>query len=133
MSGKSGVIFLYDGTPVKVSCESKFISDGSHSFADLYDIRSLLFCHLCHCFPKMAWRSLRNENGTIIHDGDMFLAGLRSPQGDVNFHLSISAYWHMLHGIEEKKCSPRHDGSSSKEQMERLGKWIESNILQGRN
>ena len=42
------------------------LSDGYHSFNELYHHRAILFAFLCNLFPDRAWKSMRH------HDGDMY-------------------------------------------------------------
>ena len=35
----------------------KDVSDGHHTFKELYKNRLILFCTLCNCFPYRAWKS----------------------------------------------------------------------------
>lgn len=32
------------------------ISDGYHTFGDLYKQRTLLFCALCNAYPELSWK-----------------------------------------------------------------------------
>ena len=71
---------------VIIDCDAEKISDGSHTFADLYDMRDLLFISLMRRFPDRSFRSLRHSDGSA-RDG-MFLAGLHLPSGkQVTVHM----------------------------------------------
>lgn len=121
MSEKPGVIFLRDGTQIAIPCEAKHISDGFHSFNELYDHRCLLFVALMKAFPKMSWRSLRHEDGSF-HEG-WFIAGMRTPKGDISYHLPESMYF-MLENIETRDRAPKWDGHTSADVIDRISDWV---------
>ena len=107
---------------MKVEGDASKTSDCCHTFADLYRMRCLLFCIVARMNPRMSWKSFAHENG---HEREgQFIAGIRTPKGNVNMHMPTAAFWNLLHGIEEKKCAPPHDGSTSEESMNRLEAWL---------
>ncbi|RJP48708.1 MAG: hypothetical protein C4586_08295 [Anaerolineaceae bacterium] len=114
-------IFMPDGEQVKVVGDAQDVSDGCHTFRELYQHRCLIFIALMKSHPLMSWRSLRHNDGSF-HEG-WFIAGMRTPKGDITYHLPESMY-HMLHGIEEKKFAPAWDGHTSNDVLERLEDWI---------
>lgn len=125
MSCKSGVLFLRDGTQIKIPCESKHIGDGAHTFKDLYQHRDLLFVALMKIYPERSWRSKHHDDGSS-RDG-WFICGMRAPYGDLTYHMPDSM-WDLLNGIEEKKAAPPWDGHTPGEVLRRLKNWIVSDI-----
>jgi len=104
-----------------INCDTDKASDGCHTFGELYHHRQLLYVALMKSHPKMSWRSLRHEDGSA-HDG-WFVAGMRTPKGDISYHLK-EEFWFMLHGIATPEKAPPFDGHTSKNVLERIEDWV---------
>ena len=39
---------------------AKDISDGHHTFRELYLQRLIMFCTICNCFPALSWKSRKH-------------------------------------------------------------------------
>ena len=61
------------------------ISDGYHTFDELYEHRNLLFLNLMRCNSASAWVSRMHSDGSVI-DG-WFIAGIELPTGQISYHL----------------------------------------------
>lgn len=89
------------------------ISDGYHTFDELYDHRCLLFVNLCLMQP---------EKCAYKHDddfGDWFCLYLETPKGQVSYHIPHK----LLKLVDSKiKCDPDYvwDGHTSAQVLERL-------------
>ena len=53
------------------------VSDGYHTFNELYDHRAILFSVICNQNSDIAWKSKLHEDGTM-YDG-MFIVGMNIP------------------------------------------------------
>lgn len=95
------------------------ISDGHHTFNELYKQRAILFCTVCNLYPDIAWKSRKhyNEESDPMYEGD-FIAGIYTPLGQAAFHLKNN-YWDMLH-VGELERAPKYDGYSSDEALARI-------------
>lgn len=93
------------------------VSDGYHTFNELYDHRIRLFLLICAMLPKLAWKSKKHHDGTM-YDG-MFVAGLITPYGQVNYHMDIDPYWDLFK-VEELDAAPEWDGHTPKMAAERI-------------
>ena len=60
------------------------ISDGSHTFNELYHHRMILFSVICNMFPDKAWKSWLHSDGTMFDD--YFIVGISTPDGDYSYH-----------------------------------------------
>jgi len=99
------------------------VSDGYHTFGELYEARCLLFVALIQQHKVLAWRASRNDDGTKW-DG-WFVCGIQREAGkQITFHLP-EKYWDSLEGIETHDANPYYDGHTSKDVMERLQSFIE--------
>lgn len=82
------------------------ISDGFHTFRELYAQRAVLWAVLLALCQEGSWKSWKHEDGTM-YDG-MFIAGLETPEGQYTFH--IDAEWWDTYKIKELPNAPRWDG-----------------------
>lgn len=55
------------------------LSDGYHTFNELYHHRALLFATICNLNPDKAWKSMKHHDGTM-YDG-MFIVGIETTLG----------------------------------------------------
>ena len=95
------------------------VSDGHHTFDELYQQRTALFCALCNLFPGIAWKSKRHfdEENDPMFDGD-FIAGINTPDGVITFHIKLS-YWDKFK-IPELERAPHYDGYSTEAVIARI-------------
>lgn len=87
---------------------TKNISDGYHTFGELYHHRAILFSVICNQNKDVAWKSLQHDDGTMF-DGDMFIVGVETPQGQYTYHYHIEPYWNMFN-VKELEYAPKWDG-----------------------
>ncbi len=97
----------------------KQISDGRHTFGELYQQRSMLFISICNLYPHISWKSHKHfdEEKDPMYNGD-FIAGIYTPLGQATFHLK-NKYWDMLK-VSELERAPEYDGYSEEECMLRI-------------
>jgi len=114
--------------PVKMplKCRAGEVSDGCHTFNELYDHRCLLFISLCNALDDMhiAWKSKKHEDGSIW-DG-WFIAGIYLGDNDdslITYHLP-DKYWDLLY-VDEYATAPRWDGHTPSDVLNRLRKFNE--------
>lgn len=96
------------------------ISDGYHTFNELYEHRHTLFIALAQSHKDIAWRARANDDGSVW-DG-WFVAGMHLGTGDVSYHLPIRL-WRELEGIETLDKAPEFDGHKSNDVIIRLRAW----------
>ena len=60
----------------------KSISDGNHTFADLYFQRMNLLSVICSCYPELSWKSKKHfdEENDPMFNG-CFIVGINTPNG----------------------------------------------------
>lgn len=93
------------------------ISDGNHTFGELYDHRAVLFMMLCKCFRRLAWKSKYHSDGTMFDN--MFIVGIDTPKGQVTYHYYKDLYWDDF-DVTELERAPEWDGHSSTDVLDRL-------------
>jgi hypothetical protein len=99
------------------------ISDGYHTFSELYDHRCHLFVALMRSNPGISWYSPRHADGSA--DNDWFIAGMDLPTGAITYHLPM---WMMPmldnSGVEFKSRAPQWDGHTPADVVKRLAAWF---------
>lgn len=98
------------------------VSDGYHTFDELYEARCLLFVALIRCNPAIAWRASKNNDGQKWEG--WFVCGIQPKAGEqITFHLP-ERFWGSLNGIETHDINPYFDGHNSHDVLERLQIFI---------
>lgn len=81
-------IYLPDNTEVFVA-DTNLVSDGYHTFGELYEHRCKLFALLINTFDPVfgysCFKTRQNDKGETW-DG-WFIAGLNTPAGQISYHL----------------------------------------------
>ena len=93
------------------------LSDGYHTFNELYHHRAVLFSVICNLFPEKAWKSKLHDTGDM-YDG-MFIVGIETPQGQATYHYDINPYWDFFK-VKELENAPKWDGHTPQDAIERL-------------
>lgn len=105
--------------------DKNLISDGYHTFGELYEIRCLLFIALIQANQKSAWRASKNADGQKWEG--WFVAGLFAEPGyQITFHLP-EKYWARLDGIETHDVNKYFDGHNTDDIIKRLETLTEIN------
>lgn len=101
------------------------LSDGNHTFNDLYWQRCVLFAVLVNLFPKLAWKSKKHEDGEPCHDGKNFLVCIETPKGPYSYHYPLKN-WDLFKCVELERAK-KFDGHTDKD-VERLLSLVPENI-----
>nr|DAK67518.1 MAG TPA: Protein of unknown function (DUF551) [Caudoviricetes sp.] len=88
------------------------ISDGYHTFADLYEQRLILSAALAKNNPH-AWKSKRHEDGSDPFGGGWFIMGFDTDEGCYTYHYELKD-WDLFQCKELDKGKP-WDGHTSKD------------------
>lgn len=98
------------------------LSDGYHTFNELYHHRAILFSMVCNQNKDKSWKSLQHSNpDDKMYDG-MFIVGIDTPFGQVTYHYDINPYWEMFN-VKELDRAPKWDGHTPQQAIERLQKF----------
>lgn len=62
------------------------LSDGFHTFRQLYYQRMMLFATIVRQNKDKAWKSLRHEDGELCFGGGWFIVGIDTPEGSYTYH-----------------------------------------------
>lgn len=89
---------------------AKDISDGYHTFDELYEHRRILFSIICHINKDLAWKSWKHSDGTMFDDS--FIVGIETPEGQYTYHYN-SKFWNEFN-VKELSNAPEYDGHKPK-------------------
>lgn len=92
------------------------ISDGSHTFEELYDHRAKLFSVICSMNKQISWKSKFHDDGTM-YEG-YFIVGMNTEEGQVSYHYGL-CYWDLFDVVELERA-PKYDGHDSKDAILRI-------------
>lgn len=95
------------------------LSDGYHTFNELYHHRAILFSVICNSMPDKAWKSKLHDTGDMF-DG-MFIVGIETPEGQATYHYDIEPYWDMFN-VKELEKAPKWDGHTPQVAIERIAR-----------
>lgn len=83
------------------------ISDGYHTFDELYYHRMILFLALQKAYIDKAWKSKLHHDGTMYDN--YFIVGLETSEGQYSYHYHMM-YWELFEEIKEIEKAPEWDG-----------------------
>jgi hypothetical protein len=100
------------------------VSDGYHTFNELYLHRYTLFAVLCNTYRSDAWKSKRHADGSMYDY--YFIAGIQTPAGMVTYHIEL-LHWDMF-DVPELERAPEYDGHTSADVLERLPSLLQPKV-----
>lgn len=93
--------------------EIEDLSDGFHTFRQLYYQRMMLFATIVKQNKDKAWKSLRHEDGELCFGGGWFIVGVDTPEGSYTYHYEDIFY--SLFDCEELEYAKHWDGHTEKD------------------
>ena len=85
----------------------KGISDGWHTFEELYYHRMILFSIILNQNKEISWKSRQHHDGTMF-DEDSFICGIETPEGQYTYHYNLE-FWDYFK-VKELEFAPEYDG-----------------------
>ena len=101
--------FSYDPLKHYFPCETSQVSDGYHTFEELYNHRMILFSIICNTYFDKAWKSRLHHDGTMYDNH--FIVGITTPEGNFTYHYHID-HWDNFK-VKELPNAPKWDGHTS--------------------
>lgn len=94
-------------------CHPNQISDGYHTFGELYRHRAALLLALAASHPGAFWMSKFHDDGTMFDD--FFIVGAHTPDGHITYHLRVGEWWQHFEGVGATVLdrAPKWDGHDS--------------------
>jgi hypothetical protein len=101
------------------------ISDGYHTFGELYDHRRALTAALAQVLPS--WRSkAHHPDDSPMFEGGYFIVGIDLPGvGTITYHYKLS-HWDDFAGVDELVHALKWDGAAPDATVTRLLEWARS-------
>lgn len=87
------------------------ISDGYHTFEELYYHRMVLFSVICNQNKSRAWKSWFHDDGTMFDN--YFIVGISTSEGQYTYHYHKSE-WDCFN-VKEIDYAPEWDGHEPKD------------------
>lgn len=82
------------------------VSDGYHTFDELYHHRMILFSVVCNQNKERAWKSKLHHDGTMYDN--YFIVGITTNEGDYTYHYHMDNW--MYFDVKELELAPKWDG-----------------------
>lgn len=109
-----------------VGADTNLISDGYHTFCELYDHRITLYITLLRHLKEQfegtyfwdIWRTKVHSDGSVW-DGWFILGVYEKPGEQITYHLPIEK-WDECSFATEREKAPEYDGHTSADVLERL-------------
>ena len=99
------------------------ISDGYHTFKELYEHRCLLFLALCNSHKDYCYWTYRNSDGSEWDN--WFLLVLNHPvAGQISYHLPTNLLKNLKTIVEYKDICDDYDGHTSDDVIKRLEELV---------
>lgn len=89
----------------------KDISDGYHTFGELYYHRMTLFSVICKVYKDKAWKSWKHDDGSMFNDS--FIVGIETPEGQYTYHYNTRFF--DVFDVKELEFAPKYDGHQPKD------------------
>lgn len=96
------------------------VSDGYHTFDELYEHRHALYIALMQSNKDVSWYSNVHSDGTVMDN--WLLAGMDLPTGQISYHIPARMV-DRLEGIKRLQIAPAWDGHASEDVVDRLIIW----------
>lgn len=101
------------------SINMKDVSDGHHTFADLYEHRMALTIALARSGVAKVWRSKQHHPDDGPMFDDMFIVSIDLYAGPIQYHYNLK-FWDLFDGIREYPYADKWDGEGPDKTIERL-------------
>jgi hypothetical protein len=82
------------------------ISDGYHTFDELYYHRMMLFSVICNQNKEEAWKSKFHSDGTMYDN--YFIVGITTIEGNYTYHYHMDNWYNF--NVKEFEFAPEYDG-----------------------
>lgn len=106
-----------------IDCDD-VLSDGYHTFPELYKHRCALFICLMNLCPKISWVALSQADG-LVFEGWM-IAGMNLPTGQITYHIPEEMFLFISKDVKALGRAEKYDGHTSDDVVKRLEGWAET-------
>ena len=99
-----------------IGINTDLISDGYHTFGQLYYQRCVLFATICNQNKDISWKSKKHADDSMYEN--YFIVGIETPKGNYTYHYEMK-YWNLFK-VNELENAPEWDGHTEEDVLERL-------------
>ena len=89
------------------------LSDGYHTFNELYEQRLYLTAVLFNLKEDLCWKSWRHSDGELCFGGGYFIVGINTPLGQYTYHYEAE-HWGLFN-LKELDRAPEWDGHTAED------------------
>lgn len=82
------------------------VSDGYHTFDELYYHRMVLFAVIVNQNKDISWKSKKHDDGSMYDNH--FIVGIDTPEGQYTYHYNLK-HWDKYE-VKELEKAPKYDG-----------------------
>lgn len=106
---------LFKAQEMEKLLKSGDLSDGYHTFNQLYYQRCVLFASLVRLNKDKSWKSFKHSDGKYCFDsnGEWFIVGIDTPIGSYTYHYE-KKYWDLFE-CQELECGKEWDGHTEED------------------
>lgn len=110
--------------PIYIMTDPGTVSDGYHTFDELYHHRNTLFLALMAMNLPKSWRSIHHSDGKRLNG--WFIAGMEIGGKQVTYHMPTEPYWSYMDivGVNTLETAPEWDGHTSQDVLKRVREWL---------
>jgi len=105
-----------------MSAETDALTDGYHTFGELYDHRRALTAALAKALSLDSWRSKAHHPTDDPMFEGYFIVGVNLSTGPITYHYKLS-HWDDFAGVIELTNAPKWDGAPPSATVTRLLEW----------
>ena len=99
------------------------VSDGYHTFGELYDHRRALTAALMAERADISWKSkAHHPDDDPMFEGGYFIVGIDTPAGTITYHYKLT-HWDDFAAVPEVEHAPKWDGATPADTVTRLLNW----------
>ena len=91
----------------EIGISRKNVTDGYHTFDELYFHRMVLFSMILNQNKNRSWKAKQHHDGTMFDD-KLFICGIETPEGQYTYHYDLK-YWNYFN-VKEFEFAPVYDG-----------------------
>ncbi len=120
-----GSIILPDGLEMETGYDTGEVSDGYHTFDQLYEFRLLYNAAFFNYLPHEEFRvhkSKRHNDGKECFGGGWFIVMAQLPTGQVSNHYELDDW--DLFDIPEQQTADKWDGHTAEDAAKRLREFL---------
>jgi len=125
-NNRSDVYVLGKDIQVDADCKYGNVSDGYHTFNELYEYRLLYNAGMCNALKDrvIITKSKKHSDGELCFGGGWFVVTMELPTGQVTNHYEMKDWDYFK--VDEVETAPEWDGHTPYVAKERLEEFVKN-------